>query len=225
MNVVRIRAPLAAMLSALALAVLPAYSIAQQQRDPPMSEAARTHEYMEQRIQKHLDRLAARLEIRASQQEAWKAFSTAVRSMAPDKPRARAAEDVDAAARARQMADRVSERARKLTQLADATAKLQQSLDPSQKEVLNEVARNFGSHFAMHGEGMHGSMHEGHCGGTRHEGHGMFQHHGEDGEHHGAMSRERSDAGEQDGAVILMRERSDAGEQDGPVVIGRERLD
>jgi len=181
MNVARIRAPLAALLSAFAFAVLPAYSTAQQQRDPPMTEGARTHEYMQQKVQKHLDRLASRLEIRASQQEAWNGFAAAVRAMVPDKPHERPAQDLDAAARARQMAERATERGKKLTQLADATAKLQQALDAPQKQVLNEVARDFGSHFRMHGEheGMHGGMDGDHCDG-KHEGHG----HGHDGDGH-----------------------------------------
>jgi len=183
MNVARIRAPLAALLSAVALAVLPAYSMAQQPRDPPMADAARTHEYMQQKIQKHLDRLAGRLEIRASQQEAWNGFAAAVRAMVPDKPRERPAQDLDAAARARLMADRASERGKKLTQLADATAKLQQALDAPQKQVLNEVARDFGSHFHMGGEhgGMRGGMDGDHCDG-KHEGHGPW--HGHDGDGH-----------------------------------------
>jgi len=44
------------------------------------------HQYLQQSMDRHLDHLAARLEIRASQQEAWKAFSTAVRAMVPAAP-------------------------------------------------------------------------------------------------------------------------------------------
>jgi hypothetical protein len=178
MNVVRRCAPLAAILPALLLAALPLVCLAQQQRDPPDApHQARVHEHMQQNLQKHLDHLAGRLEIRASQQEAWNAFSTAVRGMVPDKPRERPAENLDAASRARMAADRAAERAKHLTQLADATAKLQQVLDPPQKEVLNEVARHFGSRLMAHGDGMHG-MHEGHhfqwherSGSDSHDGH------------------------------------------------------
>ncbi|HUD26482.1 MAG TPA: Spy/CpxP family protein refolding chaperone [Burkholderiaceae bacterium] len=175
MNAVRRHAPLAAILPALLLAALPLASMAQQARDPAdPPHQARMHEYMQQSMQKHLDHLASRLEIRASQQEAWNAFATAVRGMVPDKPHERPAQSADAASRARLAAERAGERAKHLTQLADATAKLQQALDPPQKEVLNEVARNFGSHVMGHGDrpfGMHGSMHEGHCDGPMHDGH------------------------------------------------------
>jgi LTXXQ motif family protein len=176
MNAVRRYAPLAAILPTLLLAALPLVSMAQQQRDPPgPPHQSRGHEDMQQNLQRHLDHLAARLEIRASQQEAWNAFTTAVRAMVPDKPHERPAESLDAASRARMAADRAAERAKHLTQLADATAKLQQVLDPPQKEVLNEVARHFGSRLMAHGDGMHG-MHEGHCDEPMHEGH-HFQWH------------------------------------------------
>jgi hypothetical protein len=182
MNVVRRHAPPAAMLATLLLAALPLVSMAQQERDPAdPPHAARMHEYMKQGMDRHLDRLAARLEIRASQQDAWKAFASAVRGMVPATPPEQPGKDVDAAARARQAADRAADRAKRLAQLADATAKLQQTLDPPQKEVLNEVARDFGHHMHGHGGGfwgMHGHMHDDHCDGPMHEEHG-HGHHGE----------------------------------------------
>jgi len=179
MNVVRRYAPPAAMLATLLLAAMPLVSMAQQERDPAdPPHSARMHEYMQQGVDRHLDRLAARLEIRASQQEAWKSFATAVRGMVPATPPEAPTKDVDAAARARQAADRAADRAKRLAQLADATAKLQQTLDPPQKEVLNEVAREFGHH--MHGHdggflGMHGHMHDDHCDGPKHEEHGHHE--------------------------------------------------
>ena len=182
MNVGRKHAPPAAMLASLLLAALPLVSTAQQERapaDPPQSE--RMHEYMQQGTERHLDHLAARLEIRASQQEAWKAFASAVRGLVPATPPEPPAKDLDAAARARRAADRAADRAKRLAQLADATAKLQQTLDPPQKEVLNEVAREFGHHMHGHGDGpwgMHGRMHPDHCDGPMREGHGPG-HHGE----------------------------------------------
>jgi hypothetical protein len=173
MSVFRRFAPLAAILATLVLAAVPLYSMAQQDHSSSTSaHATAMHAHMQEGIQKHLDGLAARLEIRASQQEAWNAFSTAVRGMVPSAPPERPAHDLDAAARARMAADRAEERAHRLTQLADATAKLQQVLDPAQKQVLNEVARNIGRHWREHG---HGSMHEGHEHereeGHEHEGH------------------------------------------------------
>ena len=183
MNAVRRYAPLAAILPFLLLAALPLASMAQHERDPAdPPHQARTHEYMQQNLQKHLDHLASRLEIRASQQEAWNAFTAAVRAMVPDKPPERPADNLDAASRARLAADGAGERAKRLAQLADATGKLQQALDAPQKEVLNEVARHFGSHWMAHGGmfGMHGGMHEEHCGEPMHEGH-HFHHSEHDG--------------------------------------------
>ena len=175
MSAVRRYAPLASILSTLLLAALPLYSMAQQEHAPAMPpHAARMHDEMQKGMQKHLDRLAARLEIRASQQEAWNAFAAAVRGLVPAKPPERPAEDLDAASRARLAADRAADRARQLAQLADATAKLQQALDAPQKQVLNEVARNLGHHWRGHGDGpwgMHGEMHGERGHGSMHEGH------------------------------------------------------
>jgi hypothetical protein len=177
MTEVRRPAPLAAMLSTLMLAALPLCSMAQQDHSSPMpAHEAQMHEHMQEGMQKHLDRLAARLEIRASQQEAWSAFATALRGLVPAKPPERPDHDLDAAARARLAADRATERARKLSVLADATAKLEQGLDAQQKQVLNEVARNF----AHHG---HGDMHSEHCHGSMHEGHGPWHEDHEHGDH------------------------------------------
>ena len=180
MNVVRRHTVPATVLATLLLAALPLASMAQQEHapaDPP--ESARMNEHMQQGMEKHLDHLAARLEIRASQQEAWKAFAGAVRGMVPATPPEPPAKDLDAAARARHAADRAADRAKRLAQLADATAKLQQTLDPPQKEVLNEVAREFGHRLHGHGDGplsMHHHMLSDHCDGSTHEEH---RHHGE----------------------------------------------
>jgi TATA-binding protein-associated factor Taf7 len=161
----------AAILSALLLAALPLCSMAQQDHSSSKPHAASMHEHMQEGMQKHLDHLAARLEIRASQQEAWNTFATAVRGLAPATLPERPADDLDAAARARLAADRAAEHSRKLAVLADATAKLQQGLDAPQKQVLNEVARNLGHHWRAHA-GMHGDMHSEHCHESMHEGHG-----------------------------------------------------
>lgn len=162
MNFVRRLAAPLALLATLVLAAVSPVSIAQQEHDrSDPSHAARMHEHMQQMMDRHLDHLAGRLEIRASQEEAWKGFASAVKAMVPTAPQEQPAKDLDAAARARRAADRAADRAKHLGQLADATAKLQQVLDPPQKEVLNEVAREFGHHMRerFH-EGMHGGMHE-----------------------------------------------------------------
>ena len=127
MSVVRRLATPAALLATLALAAVPLVSMSQQehgQADPPHAELM--HEHMQQMMDRHLDHLAARLEIRASQQEAWKGFAGAVRGMVPAAPPESPGKDLDAATRARQAADRAADRAKRLAQLADATAKLQQ---------------------------------------------------------------------------------------------------
>ena len=176
MNVVRRVAPPTALLATLLLAALALVSIAQRASaaDAPSDRphAAHAHEYMQQSMDKHLDHLAARLEIRASQQEAWKAFASAVRAMVPATPPEPAAKDLDAAARARLAAERMADRAKRLALVADATAKLQQVLDPPQKEVLNEAARRFGHHMHGHGDGPRGPHGDrDHCDGPKHEGH------------------------------------------------------
>jgi hypothetical protein len=173
MSDVRRPVRLAAIVSTVLLTAWPLYSMAQQDHSSSTPHGASMHEHMQEGMQKHLDHLAARLEIRASQQEAWNAFATAVRGLAPANSPERPADDLDAAGRARLAADRAAERSRKLALLADATAKLQQALDAPQKQVLNEVARNFGHHWRGHG--MHGDMHEGHCHESMHEGHGSWQ--------------------------------------------------
>jgi hypothetical protein len=176
MNTVRRFSAPAVLLATLMLAAVPLVSMAQQEHERgDASHATRMHEHMQQMMDRHLDHLAARLEIRASQQEAWKGFAGAARAMVAATPPEAPARDLDAAARARQAADRAADRAKRLSQLADATARLQQVLDPPQKEVLNEVAREFGHHMREHFGGhwgMHGGMHE------EHEEHGSM-HHGE----------------------------------------------
>jgi len=174
---------LAAVVSALALAALPLCSMAQQEHAPAaghmdsMHEHMREHmqEHMQARIQEHLDKLAARLEIRASQQEAWSGFAGAVKGMVPAMPHEPPSKDLDAAARARMAADRAGEHARKLAQLADATAKLQKVLDGNQQQVLNEVARHLGHHGHGHGDG-HDGMHEGMHEHGHEDGHGHEEH-------------------------------------------------
>lgn len=157
------------------------------------------HERMQERMQEHLDHLAARLEIRASQQEAWNTYSSAVKGLAPAQPPQKPAQDLDAAARARLAADRTAEMARKLSTLADATARLQQALDNSQKQILNEVSREFGHRMHGHGMGhehgmepgmdggpmmgMHGHDGPQHCGGVHEHGHGMMEDKGRGGGH------------------------------------------
>ncbi len=130
------------------------------------------HSELAQHVAKHvqmrLDELAARLQIKASQEQAWQAFSTAYRDLvtahlAQREQTLAGAPDMDAAALARKHADWAADHAQKLARLADATAKLQQALEADQRLVLNEVARHFVQerlafgrmhehHFAHHGQ-------------------------------------------------------------------------
>ncbi len=102
-------------------------------------------EKMQAMITARLDKLHERLEIKASQQGAWDAFAKSVEALPqgmaspPDK-------DADAATIAHFRAERTANIAKKLSAIADTTAKLQAVLTPSQREILNEQSRHFGHH-------------------------------------------------------------------------------
>jgi len=112
-----------------------------------MSEAdrAQMRERMQARRSQRLDRLAARLEIKASQQDAWASYRKTVESLMQDRPQ-RPARDADAATLMRFRAEMAQRRAKSLFVMADATGNLQQVLDPAQRKVLDEITRNFGRH-------------------------------------------------------------------------------
>ena len=99
-------------------------------------------------IQHRLDSAASRLEIKASQQSAWQAYAAAVQALGetdklkPTQPDA----DADAAAIARERAERATAFAARLTAIADATARLQGVLSPEQKSTLNQITREAGHH-------------------------------------------------------------------------------
>ena len=103
------------------------------------SDAAAWHDRMRERTQARLDALAKRLQINASQQDAWNAYASTIESMFDMRP-ARPAADADAATIARFRAELAANHARKLPRLADATAKLQEVLDPEQRKTLDELA-------------------------------------------------------------------------------------
>ncbi|RXZ43481.1 Spy/CpxP family protein refolding chaperone [Crenobacter cavernae] len=105
--------------------------------------------------QKRLDRLASRLEIKASQQQAWRAYSQVVLDQAKHRGTPRADMKGDAAAVLRARAERMSQHAKSLGQLADATAKLSGALTPEQRQVLDQSAREHGRFF-HHGGKHHG---------------------------------------------------------------------
>jgi LTXXQ motif family protein len=128
---------------------------------PPTStpDMAAKAERMQEHIQARLDRMAERLEIKASQQDAWNAYATVVRSLVGT-PSNRPGPDADAATIVRFRAERMTEFAQKLGQVADATAKLQQALTPEQRKVLTEIARHGGPLGGHHGHrGEHWDTH------------------------------------------------------------------
>ena len=97
-------------------------------------------ENIHEQMKVKLDRLAERLEIKASQQSAWEEFS---KSFAPLEQHAKAPDfNTDAATIARYRAEQANEFAKKLTVIADATAKFQKSLTEEQKKVFNQVAHH-----------------------------------------------------------------------------------
>ncbi len=126
-------------------------------------EAATRHQQHMQKFQAHmksrLDKMAARLEIKASQQAAWSDYVKAREAMLGDHPM-RPAADADAASIARSRAEFAAGMAQKLALVSDATTKLQAVLDENQQKTLNQMAQRHGHH--GHG-GHHGKRgHEGH---------------------------------------------------------------
>ena len=117
----------------------------------PAAAPADTVQARKDWIQHRLDDVAARLEIKASQQAAWQAYAATVLALGDlgEGMRARPAADADAATIARERAEHLTVFARKLTDIADATARLQGVLSPEQRSVLTEVTRNAGMH-GMH---------------------------------------------------------------------------
>ncbi|BAP90072.1 putative uncharacterized protein [Burkholderiales bacterium GJ-E10] len=132
-------------LSAVAVAAPPAAAAA----GPTTMAAA-----FSRHVQWHLDNLADRLEIQASQEPAWQTFEAALRNvmtfhwkmMASPMP----GPDTNAATIARLRADRAAEQARNLDRLAKATAGLRQVLTTNQREVLDEVASRYAGHHFGH---------------------------------------------------------------------------
>lgn len=133
-------------------------------QNAPSAPSAQMQERMQAYQQKRLDRMADRLEIRASQQGAWGAYVKVRKELFAARPTP-PAQDADAATLARQRAERAAQMAQKLATLADATAKLQEALTPEQVKTLAEMTRHSGAgHFGgRHGgkgwAGGHGSSH------------------------------------------------------------------
>lgn len=91
---------------------------------------------------RYLDREAAMLEIKASQQSAWDAYAAAKLELMTGFDSAKPLPpDADAAAIARRNADRAADLAQRLGKLADTTEKLRAALTDDQRKVLDRMAR------------------------------------------------------------------------------------
>ena len=132
----------------------------------------------QERLKHFTDRLANRLEIKASQQNAFQAFVKALEAAA-EHPAAQPEVKADAASLARRHADFAAARAQKLAQIADATAKLQEVLNPEQRKTLDQIAARIahrGGHRFHGGErGEHGDQEHGRW--NRHDQGGVEQKH------------------------------------------------
>jgi LTXXQ motif family protein len=135
----------------LALASAPVMSQPESRGGPVTAEEqAARQARMQERMQAHLTEMAKRLQINAAQQEAWTAYANTVQSTFGDRA-AKPAADADAATIVRFRAERAARHAQKLTQLADATARLQDALSPEQRKTLDEIVRSRGgSHHGHH---------------------------------------------------------------------------
>ena len=101
------------------------------------------HARIQHHLQARLDRMAERLQITSTQQAAWTSYANTIQSLFGTSL-TRPAADADAARITRFRAELAAERARKLSQLADATATLQQTLDPAQRKTLDQIVRHTG---------------------------------------------------------------------------------
>jgi hypothetical protein len=106
--------------------------------DPGQMTAESIHGHLKVRLNK----LADRLEIKSSQQASWEEFAKSVESLS-DRSVKMPGDDADAATISRYRADKAAEFAKKLSVIADATAKLQKVLTEDQRKVLNQVSLHF----------------------------------------------------------------------------------
>lgn len=162
MNTTRSKLVTALLAAGLALA---AAAPASAMPGPGMREMTpEMQERMQSRMQARLDKMANRLEIKASQQDAWQAYAKVHKDMFDARPTP-PAKDADAATLARHRADTAAKMATKLATLADATAKLQSALTPEQAKTLADMTRHpmGGRHGKHGGRGDHG--HRGMMGG------------------------------------------------------------
>ncbi len=107
------------------------------------ADRAQIRERMQARMNERLERMAKRLDIKPSQEDAWNAYRSARTSGFGAKPQ-RPSRDADAATLMRFRAEMAQRRAQHMAVMAEATAKLQDALDPEQRKVLDEMTRRGG---------------------------------------------------------------------------------
>jgi hypothetical protein len=120
-------------------------------------------EKMHDHMKARLDKLAERLEIKASQQAVWEEFAKSVEMLA-DRNTKKPNDDADAATISRYRAERATEFANRLSKIADATAKLQAALSEDQRKILDQNAHRFlrhdqGTNHMHHGMDSEGNEH------------------------------------------------------------------
>lgn len=141
-----------------------------------MSHEQMSPEKMHEHMKDRLDNLAERLEIKASQQAAWEEFAKSI-GILTERSVKKPNDDADAASIARYRAEKATEFAKKLTRIADATAKLQKVLTEDQRKILNQASHRF-----LHKD--HGWSHKDHGMGREDLGHEWDQRGSSDGESH-----------------------------------------
>jgi hypothetical protein len=150
----RIAKPVRVLAASVALALSAGWIAGAAAQSPAPADHAAMHqqhrmEHMKMKMKERTAKMAARLEIKASQQGAWGEFVQARESMWANPP-VRPPRDADAATIARARAGFAADMARKLAVVSDATAKLQAVLTPDQRKVFDEMARR-GGHRRHHG--------------------------------------------------------------------------
>jgi len=125
----------------LSLGIAPSALAAPAAPQPMPQQEPQRHQEM---IKMHLAKMAERLEIKPSQQNAWQTYAKTYTSIMGGHMMQRPNENADAAAIVRHQADMTSEHAQKMLQLADATAKLQETLTPEQRQTLANMVRRVG---------------------------------------------------------------------------------
>ena len=138
-------------MSSMALSSSPAWSAAAPAAaNEAKQDWAKRHQEW---VKRYTDNLAERLEIKASQQGAWQSFVKTVEAVT-ERPATKPEAKSDAASIARLDADLAATRAQRLAQIADATAKLQEALNPDQRKTLDQIAaETFRRQHHFHGGG------------------------------------------------------------------------